>query len=90
MELWNPVDGSVKTIVAQLPQEKATNQPLNVATMISVENNTELVILGGNSAGYLSDVWKYKYLDNSWAKLRNLLSPRFEHVAIIVPGLKCP
>ena len=88
MEIWNPVDGSVKTIVAQLPQE--INQPLNVATMISVENNTELVILGGYSAGYLSDVWKYKYLDNSWLKLRNLLSPRCEHVAIIMPELKCP
>ncbi len=87
MEIWNPVDGKVTSIEPRLPQE--TSQPLNSATMISIESNTALVILGGYSNGYLSDVWKYKY-QNNWSKLGNLLGPRIEHVAINVPELKCP
>ena len=91
MELWNPVDGSVETIVAQLPQEKATNQPLNSARMISVEDNTSLVFFGGKIGNnYSSDVWKYHYSNNYWMKLGNLLSPRCEQVVIMTPGLKCP
>jgi hypothetical protein len=89
MEIWNPADGSVTTIVPGLPQE--TDQPLNSAGAISVESSRALVVFGGKLGNsYISDIWKYTYSNNFWIKLGNLLSPRCEHVVIIVPGLKCP
>jgi len=91
MEIWNPVDGSVQTIAALLPQEKINQQPLLAAKMISIENNTEVVFFGGKiSNNYISEVWKYTYSNDSWQQLGNLLSPRCQNALIIVPGLKCP
>ncbi len=56
MGIRNPADGSVKT--TELPQEVNVIKALNSAKVISVENNRALVIFGGLTSDYLSDVWK--------------------------------
>ncbi len=53
--IQNSADVSVKTIVAELPQEVNVIKALISDKMISVENNGELVIFGGLTSDYLFD-----------------------------------
>ncbi len=53
--IQNSADVSVKTIVAELPQEVYVIKALNSDKMISVENNGALVIFGGLTSDYLFD-----------------------------------
>ena len=47
MEIWNPLARNVSTIASQLPQERSSSRPLKRFTMVSINNNTELLVLGG-------------------------------------------
>ena len=61
MEIWNPDTGTVSTIASLLPQESSSSLPLNKFTMVSIKNNSEILIIGGNLGGsiYISGA-KYK------------------------------
>ena len=55
MEIWNPDTGTVSTIASLLPQESSSSSPLNTFTMVSIKNNSEILIIGGNLGGsYIS------------------------------------
>ena len=79
-------------IVAQMPQEAAlpsTNGLLQHRTM-SINYNTELVMVGGWTTGSIADVWLYKYNNNSWTKLGVLSSPVTQHASFLVYNVSCP
>ena len=55
MEIWNPDTGTVSTIASLLPQESSSSSPLNTFTMVSIKNNSEILIIGGKLGGsYIS------------------------------------
>jgi len=62
MEIWNPDTGTLSTIASLLPQESSSSSPLSKFTMVSIKNNTEILIIGGNLGGsYLSGA-NYKHI----------------------------
>ncbi len=54
MEIWNPADRTVSTIVDKMPVEITTAQKMNKFSMIAIKNNTEILTIGGWSNSYLS------------------------------------
>ena len=55
LEIWNPDTGAVSTITSLLPQESSSSSPLNKFTMVSIKNNSEILIIGGKLGGsYIS------------------------------------
>ena len=92
MELWNPETGSVTQISAQMPQEAAlpTTNGLMQHRMMSINYNTELVIVGGFTTNAIADVWRYKYSTNSWKKLGVLSTTITQHASFLVYNVSCP
>jgi hypothetical protein len=90
IDVWNPSDGAIKTIVDVMPIEIGRTSPHQLAEMISTNNFTELVFFGGFGDAFFTDVWKYKYLSNSWELLGNINVGRKNHLAIPVTGIECP
>ncbi len=84
MEVWNSFDGTVKSIINVLPQEVGRDKSLDRNVMTSINDNTEVVIIGGYAAGFRSEIWKYTYARNSWIKLGNLQTARNGHVAFLI------
>ena len=54
MEIWNPVDRTVSTIVDKLPREITTSQMMYKFSMTAIRNNTEILTIGGWASSYLS------------------------------------
>jgi len=88
--VWNPLDRSITAIVDAMPIEIARGRSLTRAKMVSINKNTELVFFGGFLGDFYTEVWKYKYLNNSWELLGNIQNGRESPLAIPVIGLKCP
>ena len=51
MEIFDPVTNEVRLIVDALPPEVISSSSYNRLNMISVEDNTELIIIGGQTSG---------------------------------------
>jgi hypothetical protein len=90
IDVWNPVDGTITTIVNEMPMEIGHTYPYHKSKLISVNKNTELVFFGGWSDNYITEVWKYKYVGNQWELLGNIQTGREAHIVIPVTGMKCP
>jgi len=84
METWNSFDGTVKTIISEMPREVGEYYALQSNVMTPINDNTELVISGGWISVYASEIWKYTYASNSWKQLSNLLIARNGHLAIVI------
>ncbi len=56
MEIFDPSTNTVELIVDELPPEIRTSSNYFGLTMVSVENNTELIILGGETAGKVDSI----------------------------------
>ena len=48
MEIWNPADGSVRNVTAQLPTEIGDTIGLDYAQLLQIKNGTELLLYGAN------------------------------------------
>ena len=84
MEVWNTFDGTLIIISDVLPQEIGHTSSLDTSVMVSINDNTELVITGGWSNYFISEIWKYTYANNSWQMLGNLQTARSSHLAFLV------
>ena len=90
MEAWNPVDGSVETIVPELTQEVGQPAGLRNFAMFSIYDKTELLFFGGFVGSVvLSDVWKFRFFDQSWIQLKSMSNSRTEITVIPVTGFTC-
>jgi len=60
--------------------------------MVSVNDNAELVIIGGftSSSGYVKNIWKYTYPSDSWKIIGSMNNPRSEPASFHVEGIECP
>ena len=53
MEVWNPLDGSVTSLTAELPPEEDDNNGLEFAELMPIKGGKELLLYGGNMVGYI-------------------------------------
>ena len=90
IDIWNPLEGTIKTIVAEMPMEIGQTKPYQRAKIVSTNKNTELIFFGGMSDNLITEVWKYKYVSGQWELLGNIQIGRIGHLAIPVMGMKCP
>ena len=82
IEVWNPADGSVKTLNPDFPLA-------GVSPMIAVNGNTELIYYEYGLYGSPKGVWKFSQLTNAWTKIGELLFGRGLSSAQPVQGLSC-
>ena len=84
MEVWNPKDGTVKTLMSDFPP---TNYGQGGEQLISVKDSTELIFYHShqNSRG----IWKYFVKSNSWSKVGDLIIPRVYFAAVPVYDMSC-
>ena len=84
MEVWNPLDGSVKMLTTSFPT-KATEH----STMISVKQNSELIFY--ENADAMKGIWKYFQVNNTWTKIGEKFDKAgFCFEVLPVTGISCP
>ena len=77
------------TQVAELPQEIGQSSGLNLFVMTSINYNTQLLMMGGYTNVYKSDIWKFTLANSSWDFMGSLKSARAEMAGFAVTGLSC-
>ncbi len=90
MDVWNPMDMTVNTIIDEMPMESGRSSPLSRSQIITLNNNTELIIFGGSSGGEIKEIWKYKTQNNSWELLGQMQTPRSDFQVVLVTRTECP
>ena len=48
MEVWNPADGSVSSLTAELPPEVDDSTALDFAELLPINKGKEMLLYGGN------------------------------------------
>ncbi len=62
---------------------------LNVFAMTSINYNTQLLMMGGWTGNFISDIWKFTFANNSWEFLGNLPTARGQMAGFSVSGFRC-
>jgi hypothetical protein len=85
IEVWNPADGSVKTLNSTFPLVGPGPR------MIAVNNNTELIFYESEySDGSPNGIWKFSpVINNSWTKIGAMLNKGGYFSALPVDGFSC-
>ena len=88
MEVWNPVDGTVKNLTSDFPLYSGYNR---TPRMISVGDGSELIfyesVITNNPA---KGVWKYHSSNNTWTQLGEMIKGRDDFAVLHVKGVSCP
>lgn len=58
--------------------------------MISINYNTEIVLLGGWLDTSIADIWKFSFVNHNWTKLGQLSSGVAQFSSFLVNNIKCP
>ena len=58
--------------------------------MVTINYNTEIVLLGGQVDTSIADIWKFSFVNNTWTKLGQLNSVVIEFSSFLVYNIKCP
>ncbi len=82
MEVWNPMDGSVKMLTADFP-EKSSETP----QLISIEQGRKLIYYDAKPR---TGIWLFNLDSNSWTKIGDLLVARYNSVVLPVQNITCP
>ena len=85
IQVWNPVDGSVKVLNDTFPLLSKDRPQL-----ISVNNGLELIFYENfhDSTGE-KGIWKFEASDNSWSKIGEMIFARDDFVALPITNLTC-
>jgi hypothetical protein len=82
--------GVAQLVVDRVPLEIKTNWPLGASSLVSINDNTELVMIGGWGGSFVgAEVYKYNYAQNSFQYLGNLQLPIQKPLLIPVVGIEC-
>jgi len=91
LEIWNINTGAVKLVVDKMPLEIITSLPVGGTSLIPINDNTELILMGGwGGAFYGLEVYKYNYPKNIFKYLGNLQMGIQFPLLIPVVGIECP
>ncbi len=82
LEIWNPVDGSVKMLTPNFPQ-RSNNFP----QMISVEQGRKLIYYNTQPQ---TGIWQFDFDRKNWTKIGDLIVARDDFVTLPVPNIACP
>jgi hypothetical protein len=84
MEVWNPLDGTVKTLMSDFPK---ANYAHGGDQLISVNEGSELIFYYSHESS--RGIWKYFAKNNSWSKVGDLIVPRVDCTAVPVHDMSC-
>ena len=85
IEVWNLANGSVTTLNSTFPL--SAPHP----NMIAVNGNTELIFYESCiSPGMPKGIWKFSQVNNTWAKIGEMLYKRMSFSALAVEDITCP
>ncbi len=85
IEVWNPTDGSVKTLNATFPMSG------KLPSLISVRSQTELILYEScQHTGNPRGIWKLILATNTWIKIGYMLAARRGSSGLPVEGIFCP
>ena len=82
LEVWNPVDGSVKMLTPDFP-EISNGSP----QMISIEQGRKLIYYDTKPR---TGIWHFELENKNWTKIGDLLVARGNFVALPVANITCP
>jgi hypothetical protein len=88
MQLWNPDDGSIKTVTSPV-----TGNNNYGPSMISVNNGEELILYEAYEtygSTNVKGIWKYFQANDTWTKIGEMFTPRKLSVVFPVIGMACP
>ena len=86
--MLNPRLMSSNMLWSHLPQE--TSRPISGMSMVSVNQFTEVIMIGGyNGTSFLSDIWKYNLSNNSFKLIGKLHRAKGDTTAFLVHGISC-
>ena len=86
MEVWNPVDGSVKTLTTDFPSGSGYGRK-----MIPVKGGSELIFYEFDwTSAFAKGIWKYTQSTNTWAKIGEMILARNSFAVLPVDGMACP
>jgi hypothetical protein len=87
IEVWNPADGSVKTLNSTFPLADGVYS----SQMIAVNGSSELIFYESmGSLGNPKGIWKFSQVNNAWTKIGEMLTSRGYFSALPVEGISCP
>jgi len=86
MELFNLFDQSIIKIVPELPQEVGTIA-LRHGTMVSVNDETEAIIAGGQNNIVHNKIWKFNFRWKTWKMIGTLRNTKLQFLAVKVNNL---
>lgn len=90
MDMYDVNDESVMNIFSILPAEVGGTVPLSKHGMVSVNGDKELLIVGGVTSRFISDIWKYTLATNIIVKIGNLKTVRAEMGIVPFKMYDCP
>ncbi len=90
LEIWSPIEGTVKLESQMLPTETLKSFGLNHAQLMPINKGSELLLYGGFQGSFQSQVWKFSEKDSKWTKFGQMLMEREEHIVLPVNHVKCP
>jgi hypothetical protein len=86
IEVWNPADGSVKTLNSTFPLADGYGPQ-----MIAVNGNTELILYeSSSSVDNPKGIWKFSQVTNLWTRIGEMLTEKSSFSALAVEGIICP
>ena len=88
IEIWNPVDGSIKVLNDTFP---TISGDVQTPKLISVNGGLELIFYETWHYGIDENkgIWKFHPSDNSWSKIGEMIFARDDFVALPVSNLTC-
>ena len=88
LEVWNPVDGSVKNLTLDFP---LASEGSRTPKMISIGDGSELIFYESIFTGDpIKGIWKYHLSNNTWTKLGEMIEGRDDFVVLPVEDVSCP
>ena len=91
IEVWNPIDGSVKVLNDTFPRASTSTGFAQTSDLISVNNMSDLIFYEAwlYETDKNKNIWKFHQSNSSWSKIGEMLSPRDSFVTLPVKGLTC-
>ena len=86
MEVWNPANGSVKTLTTDFPSGSGYGRQ-----MLSVKGGSELIFYEFDwTSPFAKGIWRFSQVTGSWTKVGEMILARGNFVVLPVDGLACP
>jgi len=88
MEVWNPLDGTVKTVSEDFPAASTINHG---SKLVSINNGAQLIFYeGATDKTDSKGIWKFDSATSSWSQIGELLLARDDFAVLPLKDVSCP